>query len=53
MLTQFCLEKELCVSSTWFKGVGERKVTLKVGENEKEIYFELTKKQITDGLCET
>ena len=27
MLLEFCLEKELCVSNTWFKIEGGRKVT--------------------------
>ena len=36
MLLQFCLEKELCVSNTWYKRKKKRKVTF-TGENETEI----------------
>ena len=28
------MEKELCVSNTWFKTEDKRKVTFKMGENE-------------------
>ena len=31
MLLEFYLEKELCVSNTWFKTVEKRKVTFKIG----------------------
>ena len=34
MLLEFCLEKELCVSNTWFKREEKRKVTSIIGENE-------------------
>ena len=33
---EFCLEKELCVSNTCFKGEEKRKVTFRIGENETE-----------------
>ena len=45
MLLEFCLEKELSVSNTWCKRVEKRKVTLRMGENEKEIDFALIKKE--------
>ena len=34
MLLEFCLEKELCVSNTWFKREEKRKGTIRMGENE-------------------
>ena len=34
MLLEFCLEKVLCVSNTWLKREGKRKMTLRMGENE-------------------
>ena len=37
MLLEFCLEKELCVSNTWLKREEKRKVTFRMGENEKTI----------------
>ena len=37
MLLEFCLEKELCVSNTWFKREDKRKVTFRIRENETEI----------------
>ena len=37
--------KELCVSHAWFRGKEKRKVTVIMGENEKEIGFVLVKKQ--------
>ena len=43
MLLEFCLEKELCVSTTWFTREERRKVTFRIGENETEI--ELIKKE--------
>ena len=45
MLLEFCLEKELCVSSTWFKREVKRKVTLRMGESATEIVFVLIKKE--------
>ena len=45
MLLEFCLEKELCVSNTWYRREKKRKVTFSMGENETEIDFVLTKKQ--------
>ena len=33
MLLEFYLEKELCVSNTWFRREKKRKLTFKVGEN--------------------
>ena len=45
MLLEFCLEKELCVSDTWFKREEKRKVTLRMGEDETEIDFVLIKKE--------
>ena len=49
MLLQFCLEKELCVSNTWFKREEKRKVTFRMGENETKIDFVLIKSN-TNGL---
>ena len=37
MLSQFCLEKDSCVSNTLFKRKEKRKVTFRIGENEKRI----------------
>ena len=51
MLLEFCLEKELCVSNTWFKREERRKVTFRMGENETENNFVFIKKN-TDGLFE-
>ena len=31
------MEKELCVSNTWFKREEERKVIFRIGENDAEI----------------
>ena len=45
MLLEFCLEKELCVSNTWFKREEMRKVTLRMGENETDIGIVLIKKE--------
>ena len=45
MLFQFCLEKELCVTTTWFRGEGERKVIFRMGENETEIDLVLIKRE--------
>ena len=45
MLLEFCLVKELCVSNTWFKIEEKRKVTFRMGENETEIDFVLTKEE--------
>ena len=45
MLLEFCLEKESCVSNTWFKRKQKRKVTFRMGENETEVDFELIKKE--------
>ena len=43
MSSEFCLEKELCMSSTWSKRKEKRKVTFRMGGNETEIDFELKK----------
>ena len=45
MLLEFCLEKELCVSNTWFEREEKRKVTFRMGENETEIDFVSIKKE--------
>ena len=45
MLFGFCMEKELCVSDTWFKREEKRKVTFRNGENETEIDFVLITKE--------
>ena len=45
MLLEFCQEKELCVSNTWFKREEKMKVTFRMGENETEIDFVLIKKE--------
>ena len=34
---EFCLEEELCLSNTWIKREGKRKMTFRMGENETEI----------------
>ena len=39
------MEKELCVSNTWFKREEKGKVTFRIGENETEIDFVLIKKK--------
>ena len=41
------LEKELCVSNTWFKRKEKRKVTFRIGENETKVDFVLIKKNIS------
>ena len=43
MLLEFCLEKELRVSNTWFMWVENMNVTFKIGENEAEIDLVLKK----------
>ena len=45
MLLEFCLEKDLCMSNTWFKREEKRKVTFRMGENQTEIDFVLIKKE--------
>ena len=45
MLLKFCQEKELCVSSTWFKREEKRKVTFRMGENETHKLTVLLKKE--------
>ena len=37
ILLEFCMEKELCVSNTWFKREEKRKMTFRMGENETEL----------------
>ena len=37
MLLEFCLEKELCVSNTWFRREEKCDVTFTMGENETDI----------------
>ena len=37
MLLEFCLEKELCVSYTWFKREEKRKVIFRMSEDETDI----------------
>ena len=37
MLLEFYLEKELCVSNTWFQREEKRKVTFRMGENGKKL----------------
>ena len=44
ILLEFRLEKELCVSNTWFKKEERRKVTFSIGENETEIDCVLIRK---------
>ena len=43
MLLEFCQVKELCASNTWLKRDEKRKVTFRLGENETEIDFVLTR----------
>ena len=45
MLLEFCLEKVLCLSNTWFRREEKRKVTYRMGENETEIDIVLIKKE--------
>ena len=45
MLLEFCLEKELYVSNTWFKREEKRKLTFRIGESETEINFVLIRKE--------
>ena len=45
VLLEFCLEKELSVSNTWFMREEKRKVTFRMGENVTEIDFVLTMKE--------
>ena len=40
-LLEFCDEKELCVTNTWFEKKEQRKTTYSMGENETEIDFVL------------
>ena len=49
ILLEVCLEKELCVSNTWFMREKKRKVTFRMGENETEIDFVLIQKKNTNG----
>ena len=46
MLLEFCLEREICVSNTWFEKEEKRKVIFRMGENETEIDFMLKEKRI-------
>uniref|UniRef100_A0A0L8GGR7 Endonuclease/exonuclease/phosphatase domain-containing protein n=1 Tax=Octopus bimaculoides TaxID=37653 RepID=A0A0L8GGR7_OCTBM len=39
MLLEFCDEKKLCVTNTWFRKTEKRKVTFSAGGNETEIEF--------------
>ena len=45
MLLEFCQEKKLCVSSTWFMREEKTKVTIRMVENETEIDFVLIEKE--------
>ena len=45
MLLESCLEKEFCVSNTWFMREEKRKVTFRMGDIETKIEFVLTKKE--------
>ena len=45
MLLDFCLEKELCVSNTWYKWEEKRKVTFGIGVKETKIDSVLIKKE--------
>ena len=45
MLLEFCVVNELCVLSTWFRWKEKRKVTFRMGENDKKIDFVLIKKE--------
>ena len=44
MLLECCLDKELCVSNTWFFREERRKVIFRMGENETKIDFVLMMK---------
>ena len=45
ILLEFCLEKELCMSSIWTKREEKGMVTFRMGENETDIDFVLMKKE--------
>ena len=45
MLPEVCLEKELCVSNTWFKRDERKKVTFRMGENKTYIDFVLIRRE--------
>ena len=45
MTLELCLEKELCVSNTWYKRDEKKKVSFIMGKNETEIEFVLIKKE--------
>ena len=43
MLLEFCLEKELCVSNTWYKRGEGKKVTFRNGYNETKLTLSIKK----------
>ena len=43
--SQFCLEKELCLSNTSLKAEEKRKVTFRIRKRETEIDFVMIKKK--------
>ena len=45
MLSEFCLEKELCVSNTWFMREEKRMVTFRMDKNDTKIDFVFIKKE--------
>ena len=45
LLSEFCVEKDLCVGNSWFKKKGNRKVTFNGGCSGTEIDFVLMKKR--------
>ena len=45
MLLDFCVQRELCVTNTWYKKRDERKVTYSSGGNDTEIDFVLVGKE--------
>ena len=45
MLLEFCDEREVCVANTWFKKTEKRKITLKSGNNESEIFILVSKEK--------
>ena len=50
MFLVFCMEKVLYLSNKWFKREEKRKVTFRMEENETEVDFIFTKKNIDSFL---
>ena len=50
MLLEFCLEKELCMSSTWLKREEKRKVAFGMSENETEMLIKKEHRQFFHNM---